>query len=392
MMCNCERDIGKHYLPHQLKYGTDLETAERVKVTLGFQPLVCPTCRGMREAPFPRAVTYGRTTKLIRYYWREISHRKIRLLGKWCETQGISDWFKAGFRNRDLLKGFEKQAIEEIKELHAKSPKYDMQEESQSEVIAKYGIETISLRANYDKSVQGPARVELAGEWISVEVFVTKHFEQLGYQTLFLESKPFHALFGVMTWLLIQASDDPKVRIGYFGERSAFEAHNENKIIACPLPEDFGKNGYYPRREREINAHLSLIQSCWSSQSSEKQKREELLWLFDYWVPGSESLRQYLWVHQDEDVARARRLLEILEPERVVLILEFLLRGYWKRYLGWPDLMVFNNNHYFLVEVKSSSDKLSDNQKNWIHLNSNELKIPFKVAKVHRMPQQVGQK
>ena len=61
-----------------------------------------------------------------------------------------------------------------------------------------------------------------------------------------------------------------------------------------------------------------------------------------------------------------------------------MIKNYWDRYLGWPDLFIYNKNQYFFVEVKSSKDKLSDNQKNWIKGNYEELKFPFKLLKIHK--------
>jgi hypothetical protein len=61
-----------------------------------------------------------------------------------------------------------------------------------------------------------------------------------------------------------------------------------------------------------------------------------------------------------------------------------LSNDYWKRYLGWPDLLVYKNDEYFFVEVKSSKDKLSLNQKEWIKGNHDFLKLPFRILKIHK--------
>lgn len=57
---------------------------------------------------------------------------------------------------------------------------------------------------------------------------------------------------------------------------------------------------------------------------------------------------------------------------------------YWERYLGWPDPLAFREGEQLLLEVKSSSDKLSEEQKRWIGDNAQTLKIPFKLVKLHR--------
>ena len=39
---------------------------------------------------------------------------------------------------------------------------------------------------------------------------------------------------------------------------------------------------------------------------------------------------------------------------------------------------------FFFVEVKSSGDKLSEEQKAWIRGNATEMQLPFKIAKIHK--------
>ncbi|MCC6479871.1 MAG: VRR-NUC domain-containing protein [Sphingomonadaceae bacterium] len=41
-------------------------------------------------------------------------------------------------------------------------------------------------------------------------------------------------------------------------------------------------------------------------------------------------------------------------------------------------------DEFVFVEVKSSSDRLSEDQKRWITDNSNCLKLPFRLAKIHK--------
>ncbi len=110
----------------------------------------------------------------------------------------------------------------------------------------------------------------------------------------------------------------------------------------------------------------------------------ELLWTFDYWTLPSADLRQYLWAHRPDDVARARKIIEILPAEIIRNILKYLIQSYWERYLGWPDLLVYTLGEYFFAEVKSSKDQLSEFQKHWIYHNAAELHLHFKLVKIHK--------
>jgi hypothetical protein len=190
-----------------------------------------------------------------------------------------------------------------------------------------------------------------------------------------LESTPFHALFGVMMWLLIQDGGDPRVRMAGFGDRHVYETSGEIAQIWTLLPDDFGGRGYASRRKKQIEDHFSLF----------PDDRGEMLWLFDYWRPMSSDLCQYLWAHREGDVDRARRLIEILSPAQVVSILSYLVSDYWGRYLGWPDMLLQRADDILLVEVKSSNDRLSADQKRWISDNFERLGLPFRLIKLHRL-------
>jgi len=79
-------------------------------------------------------------------------------------------------------------------------------------------------------------------------------------------------------------------------------------------------------------------------------------------------LRQYLWAYVQEDQQRGRTLIEVLGPQRVKRIMRYLAEDYWVRYLGWPDLVSWREGDsgpegVAFIEVKSSNDKLSDDQR-----------------------------
>jgi hypothetical protein len=78
MMCNCEEEIGKKYYPHQIDFTSDLDSNMRVKVSIGFQNNICNQCRGLPEEAHPKAELYGSTSKIKRYYWRELMFEKIK--------------------------------------------------------------------------------------------------------------------------------------------------------------------------------------------------------------------------------------------------------------------------------------------------------------------------
>lgn len=374
MMCSCEAEFARRFLPHQLKEGVELDTQRRIPVTIGFQSSICNSCRGLPEEPHQIGEIYGRSSKLLRYYWREIFFETTKRFGNWAEGQGYDDYDIARSQHNDVYAEIEKEIIEEIKELHSRAPKYTYQEKSQSEVLEENQVEVVRLNGTYVQVPERRVGILDGGSTYSADEFAGIHYEQQGYEVLFTESVPFHAMFGIFMWLLIQDQGDQLVRIVSFGDRTAFEEGKESKEVWTHLPADFGTLGYAIRRASAIEKHFALI----------PQEKDELIWTFDYWVDPSEGLRQYLWAHRDQDVQKARKIITILPVDVTHRILRYMLGDYWGRYVGWPDIIVHKDNNFFFAEVKSSQDKLRLDQKNWIYGNTSHLHLPFKLIKIHK--------
>ena len=168
---------------------------------------------------------------------------------------------------------------------------------------------------------------------------------------------------------------DPRVRMVGFGDRHAYGQCLPSKLIWTGQPQDFGTADYGRRRAKAITKHLSAI----------SEDRVELHRLFDDWLAPSVGLRQYLWAHRQESIDTARKVIEIIPPPMLKNLLRYLVHNYRGRCSGWPDLLLYRGNQWFLAEVKSWSDKLSKKQKRWIQDNHRYLHLPFKLVKVHRI-------
>lgn len=374
MMCSCDEAIARRFLSHQLSHGTDLHTKEEIPVTAGFQPSVCRECHGLAPEAHPVASIHGRTTKIRRYYWRELAFREMELFADWADANGfnVDDTGPEATRARQNAA---RQALDEIKQLHERTPKYSFREETQADVIERYNVDVVDLKGTYLKPQEGKkAQILDSGVPVSPEEFARRHFSRLGYECLFVESVPFHVLFGTFMWLVVQDPCDPRVRLAGFGDRHAADVGTPGDMVWTHLPEDFGSNGYSSRRSAEIEEHFAKIIGEYADLDD----------LFEYWLYRSEGFRQYLWAHREKDIETARRLIEILPRDVICRVLRYLVDGYWDRFCGWPDLLVYNDREFFFAEVKASGDKLSDDQKNWIQGNDAFLKLRFVLVKIHK--------
>lgn len=194
MMCKCDEDFARRFLPHQINNAVDKDTQLRIPINLGFQEEICNVCRNISEEAHPKAEIYGSTSKVKRYYWREIAIETIRRFGEWAIKQGYNDWLMVRHQYKEEYDEIERVVIDEIQELHQKKPKYTYSEESQNEVLTKYKVEVISITGTCLKSELRKAILIENEVKFSVEEYAAKYFIQNGYQVLVTESIPFHVL------------------------------------------------------------------------------------------------------------------------------------------------------------------------------------------------------
>lgn len=390
LTCSCDREIAVHVLPHQAMRSVDAQRFE-VRVTDPLVDGVCHECRGRTPPPAPRKPHRGAASPIHRYYWREIYKETNRRFIQWLREQGMplhgpdgqSAVMTLAREHADQYTALERIVIEGIKERHASNPMYDFARPSDADVLAACGAPVEDYPACYLTPTIGhvevlPVDTNDVTSAVSVEEFVARRLRSTGREVMLCESRPFHALYATLMWPWVQDPADSRSRVSGFGRRTPAE-DGSSDLIWTMLPEDFGSPAHPLRRSASLQAHLDRLPAT----------TDELLWVFDYWTPCAEDLKQYLWAHEEADAERARRLIEILGPEQAKAILSFLADDYWGRYLGWPDLVTWRNSGHTstdirFVEVKSSNDRLSEDQRDWMTSNSRILKLPFTIAKVHK--------
>ena len=374
MMCDCDKEIGTKFLSHQLHEATDLKSQCRIDVTKGFVRGTCNECRGVKPEAYPVAEIYGRSSKIHRYYWREISFETMKRFASSVVNCPDSEIVTVMASNQKLSKQIEKEVVKDIKQLHKTSPKYSYTQESAADVIEKFNVDIINLKGNYVQTTERKVTIEKDGSFYSAESFAEDHLNNEGYKVLHSESIPFHVLFGVFMWNLIQDNADEQCRMVGFGDRFAFESNIEGQQVWTLLPEDYGTPKYYLRRKSKVEEHFESFPN----------DTDGLIRLFNFWVEPSSNFRQYLWAHKEEHIEKARKILNILPVKVLINILKYLVIDYWGHYLGWPDIIALKNKNIEFFEVKSSKDKLSEDQKTWIKGNSECLKLPFSIIKIHK--------
>jgi hypothetical protein len=369
MICSCDEEHGRRFLPHQLSHGSYNGSRERVPVTIGFQEKVCPECKGEKAIAAPKAPMHGATTKITRYYWREIFFETTRRFHDSRPDIGPDDNKLSGFSFPEERRKIEKQVIAELKILHEENPKYVYKELTQKEVIEKTDTEVILVNAEHVSSVEKKVGIRNGNKISTVEEYACDYFRNQKYDVLEVESVPFHVLFGVFMYLVVQDAGDENGQVVQFDCRDNFDLKLQTpSMVTTILPKDFGTKNYYERQSELIDWHLNEL--------------DDLNWLFEYWLHHSSDFRQYLWAHRKNDILKAKQVMEILGLSNLRKVLRYMAMDYWKNFCGWPDLLVFNNKEFFFVEVKSRNDKLSEDQKNWFLGNYEHMGFNAKIFKV----------
>jgi VRR-NUC domain len=391
MTCACDHEIAAFILPHQAMRGRDQHTGDYVAVTHPLTSHVCHECRGEKLPVYPRAAHRGSASLVHRYYWHEIERATELEFLAWCKARGLPLFDQGNrplfFQHRREHAGeydeIQHSVVERIRAAHQKNPKYDFTRPSDTDVIKACNVTVESVEACYLTPSAGPVQVlhldvTDPSQAVQVEEFVARRLRARGREVMFCESRPFQALYGSLMWLWAQSPSDPRLRVCMFGGRDGVGA-DERGLIWTQLPHDFGSPAHARRRKEALKSHVGMLPA----------DTAEMLWAYDYWQEPSRPLRQYLWAYTDEDEQRGRTLIQILGARCVKMIMRYLAEAYWDRYLGWPDLVSWRETadgpqDAEFIEVKSSSDKLSDDQRAWIRDNHDHLQLPFRIVKVHR--------
>ena len=151
-----------------------------------------------------------------------------------------------------------------------------MTEESEADFLLRTRVAIENVQASVEKGglVQLPS-----GETANAEQFAAQYFGDQGYDSLFRESTPLHALFAVLFWTVVQDYKDPLVRDVWFGERAYFENNGKSdRKVMTSLPQDFGTKGYGIRRADAIREILTKYPIG---------DRDDLHFAFDLGIEGS---------------------------------------------------------------------------------------------------------
>ena len=217
-----------------------------------------------------------------------------------------------------------------------------------------------------------------------VEEVAMEYYQNLGYETIWSENFYWETLYSLLFWDIIFMKTDTCTP--YPMNHARFEEYY-NLLVnndMFDMPNDFFNTNFYLVRREAINQKLKefkmesnlndpMIETLYSNYNKNYGKRCRGIY--------------------DSDKYKLEELripIDILEKEQVLLILDRMIHDFAYYRSGFPDLIVMNNEDFFLVEVKSKNDSLSERQVMWHDYLMNEAKIDVKIFSVNKTERQVN--
>ncbi len=381
-ICDCERELAKAFLPHQIDFAHEYGTRKRFKVK-GFAPRLCAECRGEDEEPRPRAAIWGQKGKVERFYWREIFKTKCELALNWLREQGETVQNITEFQTRFpvVSKEIRSKAKQHWQQIHHENPKYNLTERTEAGFLSNIDVPIVEVEAQYVQIAKGNQKigkwVSPTGRQVSAEDFAEEWYTERSFRVLHCERTLISAWVGTFLANVVQDPSDPRqqecMRHSTRGWRSD---RRDTPLISFLLPQDFGSAAYFERRRDEFESAIEQI-----------RKAPNLVDLFVHLLKPSVLLRDYLWVNEDKAIENARGALSILPEETVVASIHWAIQDFWQRQSGWPDLLIYRDSEHRFVEVKSPHDRLSQEQMDWFNWAISNALIPCELFRIKRAKQ-----
>jgi len=295
-----------------------------------------------------------------RYYWREINRLTFEKLAAWMDSKSLNltlGEIRKSFP--DVLTECKQDALEFWKTVHKRLPQYDTVEQDQESFLRGVAVPMSDLHAPYqllsadNNHPLGRFRGR-AGQLLSAERIAREHYEKQGWEVHDCERRLINALCAVLLSPVYQDPNDPRLFTGMRGSTDPHADRSSPAIVHVTLPDDFGTPLNYERRS---GAYANRIASLSASS--------DLLREFDSLTEPGRGMREYLAVH-DQELHLARSAIGVIPRATLCSMLDWVVRDFWRRRCGWPDLFVTRSEVYRFVEVKTRKDRLSQEQMVWL--------------------------
>lgn len=377
LVCECELFLAETFLPHQMPYGHEFGTGKRIPVTgIG---RVCTDCIGGAELSHPRAEGHGHGGKVDRFYWREIFKTYCEFVLLHYRGQFPFDDILS-FENAEphLAHVLKQQSRRVWQGTHKREPKYNTKERTQAELLANVSVPLKEVWGEYRQIERGGQLlgrwVAPSGELVSAERLAQDWFQAQGAIVLACERRLISVWIATFLGNSIQDAGDPLSRVAMRHSTLGWSMRNrETPLIKFRMSSDFGSEHYYKRRAGVLNKCIDELRGA-----------ANIVALYDKLLPGTELIRDYLWVADNSAVELGRWALRVMPQRTVADAISWAIQHFWDRQPGWPDFLVVDDKGFKFSEVKSPLDRLSQAQMKWFQWAVTNA-VPCEMLRIKRI-------
>ena len=172
-----------------------------------------------------------------------------------------------------------------------------------------------------------------------VEEGVLEYYQQLGYQGVHTENYLWRSFFGLLFWDIIFDQDCEAL-------------HHPLQIT----PTDFYTPAFLRKRKKQLLDRLEVLHHT-----------ERFYHIIQHHYETKIGISNPMVGWQDSILPLIAQCYHCLEPKQISSILLEMARDLKANTRGFPDLFVWNDTSYRLIEVKSPNDHLSAQQLHWLH-------------------------
>lgn len=187
-----------------------------------------------------------------------------------------------------------------------------------------------------------------------VELGAIHYYRALGYNAVFSENEPWRALFGLLFWDIIYDTNVQAI-------------HNPLQRV----PSDFFLPDFYYKRSGQLLERMKDADTRQSIEEIVRKTYEDKFGTTNVLVPWYEGMLE-----------KVLTLISWLSHEQIHLVLLEIARNLRENTRGFPDLLVWNENEYAFIEIKSPTDHLSSRQLHWQHFFK-EHQIQSRIVRVN---------
>lgn len=176
-----------------------------------------------------------------------------------------------------------------------------------------------------------------------VERGAIDYYKSLGSEAVFSENEPWRALFGLLFWDIIYDTNVKAI-------------HNPLQRV----PSDFFLPDFYYKRSDQLLARMKDADSREAISDIAERTFQEKFGITNVlvsWYP--------------DMLETVLRLISLLTPEQIHAVLLEMAYNLRENTRGFPDLLVWDENEYSFIEIKSPTDHLSSRQLHWLHFFAN---------------------